>query len=124
MREVGHRPSPGRASDVVPVNGGDTLPLPGAPSAAELPFVDRNVDPFSLGPRAAFSSEIGGETVELRVCAAGHGVTLARPSGDAPPGKRLVRFDPQTGEPLSSARWAELPAGPGDEAEGEEGTQP
>jgi hypothetical protein len=26
-----------------------------------------------------------------------------------PAGKRLVRFDPQTGEPLSSPRWADVP---------------
>ncbi len=27
----------------------------------------------------------------------------------APIGKRLIRFDPQTGEPLSSPRWADVP---------------
>jgi hypothetical protein len=37
----------------------------------------------------------------------------ARPSGEpsaaAPAGKRLIRFNPQTGEPLSSPRWADVP---------------
>ena len=36
-----------------------------------------------------------------------------RPSAQSvavpPAGKRLVRFDPQTGEPLSSPRWADVP---------------
>ena len=36
-----------------------------------------------------------------------------KPSAEAvavpPAGKRLVRFDPQTGEPLSSPRWADVP---------------
>jgi len=33
----------------------------------------------------------------------------AEPAASPPPGKRLVRFDPQTGEPLSSPKWADVP---------------
>ena len=33
----------------------------------------------------------------------------AEPGAIPPAGKRLVRFDPQTGEPLSSPRWADVP---------------
>ncbi len=31
------------------------------------------------------------------------------PGASPPPGKRLIRFDPQTGEPLSSPKWADVP---------------
>jgi hypothetical protein len=101
---------------VVAVIGGDTLPLPSALPAAELPFVHRSVDPFALGPSAAFSNEIGGETIELRIRAAGRGVTLAESPGDTPSGKRIVRFDPQTGQPLPSPSWADVPPGPREDA--------
>ena len=33
----------------------------------------------------------------------------AEPVAIPPAGKRLIRFDPQTGEPLSSPRWADVP---------------
>ncbi len=116
VRAVG-RSAPAKeiAPALVLALGVDTLPLSGALAPAKLPFVDRSVNPFSLGPSAAFSAEIGEETVELRVRAAGQGVTLAGSSGDAPPGKRVVRFDPQTGEPLPSPSWADVPGGEGDE---------
>jgi len=101
----------------VPAVGVDTLPVPSALAPVELPFVDRSVDPFSLGPSAPFSAEIGGETVELRIRATEKGVTLAASSGDTPPGKRVVRFDPQTGAPLPSPSWADVPPGPREDAE-------
>ena len=105
------------APALVPAVGVDTLPVPSALAPVELPFVDRSVDPFSLGPSAPFSAEIGGETVELRIRATEKGVTLAASSGDTPPGKRVVRFDPQTGAPLPSPSWADVPPGPREDAE-------
>jgi hypothetical protein len=118
MRAVAHSTPAGEIGpSVLPVIGGDTLPFLGALPAADLPFVNGSVDPFSLGPSAGFSDEIGGETVELRVHAAGRGVTFTGSSGDTPPGKRVVRFDPQTGKPLPSPSWADMPPGPREDAE-------
>jgi hypothetical protein len=118
VRVVATRSSAGEDVPPPPTAVGDeTLSIPSALPSAELPFINRSVDPFLLGPSAPSSHDTDGETVELRVHAAGRTVAFAGSSGDAPPGKRLIRFDPQTGKALPAPSWAELPAMPVDETE-------
>ncbi|MFO0591366.1 MAG: hypothetical protein U0441_27710 [Polyangiaceae bacterium] len=102
---------------------------PSKPSVASVP---------SLGPRSG--TPLSGETVDVNVAelarkalsagppgkpvvaapapapAAPAPATSSLPTGDAPaapPGKRLVWFDPQTGQRLATPQWEDLPPSPG-----------
>jgi hypothetical protein len=109
LREERPTPAPDRVSPP-PAIYAATMALPimrpdelVSPSAPELP------------PTA--NADDGTETAEVDVrcfrAPLPFSGTPAKPMGEvitaAPAGKRLIRFDPQTGEPLSSPRWADVP---------------
>ena len=92
---------------------------PSKPSVASVP---------SLGLRP--SAPLSGETVDVNVAELARKALSAGPPGKpasspaptpplpenanaAPPGKRLVWFDPQTGRRLATPQWEELPTTPG-----------
>lgn len=106
---------------------------PSRPSAAAVPS-------FSPSPKAPLSGEtvdVNVADLARRALSAGPPVrppaapqsppgapqpanVPAHSTGDAPvhapaapPGKRLIRFDPQTGQPLATPQWVDLPMTPG-----------
>ena len=118
MRSVLHHISRG---DDLPLStkgaGVETLVAPSVLPVVTLPFVKRSVDPFSLGPSAPAEQDGERVTMELRISPAGQALSSTGAPADSPPGKRLVRFDSQTGEALPSPIWDDLPESPGDGGE-------
>jgi hypothetical protein len=86
--------------------------LPFAPQAAGAPPPIHPV----VAPQAPSKPALGSGTVDITSLVAQAVTPFAGPAAN--PQKRLIRFDPQTGQPLPEARWEEVSPepGPGDPA--------
>ena len=84
------------------VGAARTNPLGGTSLVVDVPIGPSL--PFLVGPRGSDNAAASPPNPAM--------VTAARPASSlAPPrDKRLLRFDPQTGEPLAAPRWEDVPA--------------
>jgi hypothetical protein len=114
LREDKPAPFPDRASPPPPQYP-PTMALPiMRPDEVVAPAI--SPQPLPIAPPPSENEDVN-ETAEVDVrcfrAALPFSATRTKPSAEAvavpPAGKRLIRFDPQTGEPLSSPRWADVP---------------
>ncbi|WP_438006249.1 hypothetical protein WME89_47855 [Sorangium sp. So ce321] len=94
--------------------------LEGAPAAASPPAPPRPAEAATVSPRPAAGAAVPQGTADIAEFVPRPDLPFqARPAPaagqSAPEGKRLQRFDPQTGKPLDPPLWADASPAPGDE---------
>lgn len=115
LREEHPTPAPDRVSPPPP-RYAPTMALPiMRPDEMAAPVMPAHPSPI-LAPTPSEDEDVN-ETAEVDVRCFRKALPFSgaqtKPSAESvavpPAGKRLIRFDPQTGEPLSSPRWADVP---------------